>query len=118
MLGPVVKIDPCDLPQAPNLHYLGMKAYADLPSYSAHFDVAMIPFALTEATKFLSPTKTLEYLAAGKPVVSTPLPDVVDLYGEVVRVGATPAAFLQAVEAALAEGREARRNVTNGRKGC
>ena len=108
MLGPVVKIDEGDLPRAPNLHYLGMKAYEDLPGYLAHFDVALIPFALNEATEFLSPTKTLEYLAAGKPVVSTPLPDVVDLYGEVVRVGATPAAFLRAVEAALAEDRAAK----------
>ena len=85
-----------------------MKAYEDLPSYLAHFDVSLIPFALNEATEFLSPTKTLEYLAAGKPVVSTPLPDVVGLYGEVVRVGATPAAFLRAVEAALAEDRAAK----------
>ena len=108
MLGPIVKIDEADLPQAPNLHYLGMKAYEDLPDYLAHFDVALIPFALNEATEFLSPTKTLEYLAAGKPVVSTPLPDVVDLYGEVVRVGATPEAFLQEVEAALAEQSEAK----------
>ena len=108
MLGPVVKIEATSLPQAPNLHYLGMKAYEDLPGYLAHFDVALIPFALNEATEFLSPTKTLEYLAAGKPVVSTPLPDVVGLYGEVVRVGATPAAFLRAVEAALAEDRAAK----------
>ena len=108
MLGPVVKIEATSLPQAPNLHYLGMKAYEDLPGYLAHFDVALIPFALNEATEFLSPTKTLEYLAAGKPVVSTPLPDVVGLYGEVVRVGATPAAFLRAVEAALAKDRAAK----------
>ncbi len=108
MLGPVVKIEATSLPQAPNLHYLGMKAYEDLPGYLAHFDVALIPFALNEATEFLSPTKTLEYLAADKPVVSTPLPDVVGLYGEVVRVGATPAAFLRAVEAALAEDRAAK----------
>lgn len=103
MLGPVVKIEEGDLPQAPNLHYLGMKAYEALPDYLAHFDVALIPFAINEATEFLSPTKTLEYLAAQKPVVSTPIPDVTQLYGEVVRVGATPEAFLQAVETTLAE---------------
>lgn len=101
MIGPVVKIDVHDLPQAPNLHYLGMRAYADLPAYLAHFDVALVPFALHEATRYLSPTKTLEYMAAHKPIVTTPIPDVVELYGEVVRVGHTHEEFIALVEAAL-----------------
>lgn len=102
MVGPVIKIDPAELPQAPNLHYPGMKDYSELPAYLAHFDVALVPFAMNEATRHLSPTKTLEYLAAHKPVVSTPIPDIIELYGDYVRIGATPAAFTQQVEAALA----------------
>ena len=102
MLGPVIKIAPQDLPQAPNLHYPGMKDYNDLPVYLSHFDVALVPFAMNEATRFLSPTKTLEYLAAHKPVVSTPIPDIVELYGDYVRIGETPAEFVTQIEAALA----------------
>ncbi len=101
MIGPYAKIDPATLPQADNLHYIGMRNYKELPSYLAFFDVAMIPFALNEATEYLSPTKTLEYLAAGKPVVSTPIKDVIELYGEVVRVAATHADFVRQIEAAL-----------------
>jgi glycosyltransferase involved in cell wall biosynthesis len=91
------------LPQSPNLHYLGMKNYQELPSYLARFDVALVPFAMNEATRYLSPTKTLEYLAAHKPVVSTPIPDIIELYGDYVRIAATPAAFASQVEAALSE---------------
>jgi UDP-galactopyranose mutase len=103
MLGPVVKIDQTDLPQAPNLHFLGMKDYKELPSYLAHFDVALVPFAMNEATRFLSPTKTLEYLAAGKPVVAAPIADIVELYGDYVRIAETPDEFVTHVEAALSE---------------
>jgi glycosyltransferase involved in cell wall biosynthesis len=101
MIGPVTKIDFDDLPHAPNLHYLGMRAYGELPSYLAHFDVALIPFAMNEATRYLSPTKTLEYMAAHKPIVSTPIPDVIELYGDVVRVGYTHKEFISHIEAAL-----------------
>jgi glycosyltransferase involved in cell wall biosynthesis len=103
MLGPVVKIDPDDLPQRPNLHYPGMKQYAELPAYLAHFDVALVPFAINAATRYLSPTKTLEYMAAHKPIVSTPIHDVVELYGEVVRIGGSAAEFCAHIESALAE---------------
>src|SRR5690606_28305817 len=72
MIGPVVKIDPLSLPSFPNIHYLGGKSYKELPDYIAGWDVALIPFAHNEATRYISPTKTPEYLAAGKPVVSTP----------------------------------------------
>jgi len=81
IIGPVVKINPDDLPQAHNIHYLGPKTYTDLPQYIAHWDIALILFALNESTEFISPTKTPEYLAAGKPVISTPIKDVVQPYG-------------------------------------
>jgi glycosyltransferase involved in cell wall biosynthesis len=103
MLGPVVKIDPAELPRLPNIHYLGGKRYEELPQYLANWDVALLPFACNEATRFISPTKTPEYLAAGKPVVSSPIRDVVRPYGELglVRVASTPPAFVAAVGAAL-----------------
>jgi UDP-galactopyranose mutase len=103
MLGPVVKIDSSELPQAPNIHFLGMKDYQELPAYLAHFDVALVPFAMNEATRYLSPTKTLEYMAAGKPVVAAPIHDIVELYGDYVRIAETPDEFVADVAAALAE---------------
>ncbi|MCC7448633.1 MAG: glycosyltransferase [Anaerolineae bacterium] len=109
MLGPVAKISPEDLPQSPNIHYLGGKSYDELPAYLAHFDVALMPFALNEATRYISPTKTLEYMAAHKPIVSTPVHDVVELYGGVVRIADTPEAFVQQVSAALDEKASTRR---------
>jgi len=81
LLGPTVKIDPSTLPTLPNVYYLGSKVYNQLPDYLAGWDVAMMPFAINESTKYISPTKTPEYLAGGKPVVSTPIQDVVNPYG-------------------------------------
>ncbi|MDQ3477625.1 MAG: glycosyltransferase [Pseudomonadota bacterium] len=81
MVGPVVKIADEDLPRRPNIHYLGGKKYGELPAYLAGWDVALMPFAMNESTQFISPTKTPEYLAGGKPVVSTPVKDVVRHYG-------------------------------------
>jgi glycosyltransferase involved in cell wall biosynthesis len=105
MLGPVVKICPEDLPRRPNIHYLEGKPYADLPRYIANWDVALLPFAKNASTKFISPTKTPEYLAAGKPVVSTSIRDVVRPYGRegLVRIADTVRDFVSACEAALAE---------------
>ena len=103
MAGPVVKIDPASLPQRANLHWIGMQRYEALPHLLAQWDVCLLPFALNEATRFISPTKTLEYLAGGKPVVSTPVHDVISLYGSAVRIGATPADFVEAVEELLVE---------------
>lgn len=105
MLGPVVKIAPSDLPRHPNIHYLEGKPYADLPSYIAGWDVALLPFAKNASTKFISPTKTPEYLAAGKPVVSTSIRDVVRPYGRegLVRIADTVRDFVTACEASLAE---------------
>jgi glycosyltransferase involved in cell wall biosynthesis len=103
MIGPVVKIEEDDLPQAPNLFYLGKRDYAELPACLACFDAAILPFARNEATQFISPTKTLEYLSAKKPVVSTPIQDVVDLYGSVVEVADRPADFVEAIEGLWSE---------------
>jgi glycosyltransferase involved in cell wall biosynthesis len=82
MLGPVAKLDPAELPQAANLHWLGRKSYADLPAYMANWQAGWMPFALNDATRFISPTKTPEFLAAGLPVVSTAVKDVVEGYGK------------------------------------
>jgi UDP-galactopyranose mutase len=105
MLGPVVKIDPASLPQRPNIHYLGAKRYEELPHYVAGWDVALLPFARNEATRFISPTKTPEYMAAGKPVVSTSIRDVVRPYGQqgLVRIADEAPAFVRACVAAMAE---------------
>jgi UDP-galactopyranose mutase len=103
MIGPFVKIDDADLPRRANIHYLGSKSYAELPSYMASWDVALMPFAINEATRFISPTKTPEYLAAGCTVVSTPIADVVRHYGGLtaVEIASTPEAFVAACERAL-----------------
>jgi UDP-galactopyranose mutase len=104
VIGPVVKIDPATLPRRPNLHYLGARPYPALPDYMAGWDAALMPFALNAATRFISPTKTPEYLAAGLPVVSTPIADVVRHYGALdgVAIADTPAAFAAACERAMA----------------
>lgn len=108
LLGPVCKIDPAELPRRPNIHYLGSKSYAELPGYIAGWDVALLPFAKNESTRFISPTKTPEYLAAGKPVVSTSIRDVVRPYSflDLARIADTPSAFIAACEAALDEPNE------------
>jgi glycosyltransferase involved in cell wall biosynthesis len=105
LIGPTAKVDAAALPQAANLHYLGAKRYADLPAYIAGWDVAILPFARNEATRYISPTKTPEYLAAGKPVVSTSIRDVVRPYGQqgLARIADTVDDFVSAVDAALAE---------------
>jgi UDP-galactopyranose mutase len=104
IIGPVVKIDPAALPTAANIHYLGSKPYRDLPRYVAGWDVALLLFARNESTKFISPTKTPEYLAAGKPVISTSITDVVRPYGEkgLVEIADTPEEFCLAAERLLA----------------
>ena len=100
IIGPVVKIDPNSLPRPENIHYLGGKSYQELPAYIAGWDVALLPFARNESTRFISPTKTPEYLAAGKPVVSTSIRDVVRPYGEegLVEIADTVADFVAAIE--------------------
>ncbi|MET0209103.1 MAG: glycosyltransferase, partial [Burkholderiaceae bacterium] len=108
MVGPVVKIDEAALPRAPNVHWLGMQSYAQLPHLLAGWDVCLMPFALNDSTRFISPTKTLEYLAGGKPVVSTEVRDVVSLYGSVVRFGVDAPAFIAACEAIFTESEASR----------
>ena len=108
MVGPVVKIDPARLPVRANVHWLGMQPYDLLPHLMAGWNVCLMPFALNESTRFISPTKTLEYLAGEKPVVSTRVHDVVTLYGSAVQVVDDTAAFIAACERALAETAPAR----------
>ncbi|HEY9734836.1 MAG TPA: glycosyltransferase family 1 protein [Trichocoleus sp.] len=104
IIGPVVKIDPDSLPRRPNIHYLGGKSYQELPHYLAGWDLALLPFALNESTRFISPTKTPEYLAAGKPVVSTSIRDVVRPYGQqnLVAIADTAEEFVVAAERLMA----------------
>lgn len=104
LLGPVVKIDPATLPRLSNIHYPGGKKYDELPQYIAGWDIAMVPFAINESTRFISPTKTPEYLAAGKPVISTPIRDVVSPYGhsKLVHIVNNAEEFIAAAETELA----------------
>ena len=103
LLGPVVKIDPATLPEAANIHYLGLKTYDQLPAYLAGWEIGMLPFALNDATRFISPTKTPEYLAAGLRVISTPIQDVVSAYGEqgLVGIARSPEEFVEIAEVYL-----------------
>lgn len=103
MVGPVVKISEDELPRLPNIHYLGPKTYAELPTYLAGWDVALMPFAMNESTEFISPTKTPEYLAGGRPVVSTPVRDVIRHYGHLdgVRIARGAEQFVAECEKAL-----------------
>lgn len=103
MVGPTAKIEADALPQRPNIHYLGKKPYARLPEFLKSFDVCLMPFALNEATRAISPTKTLEYMAAHKPIVSTAVPDVVANWSDVVRIAEGAHRFAAAVNAALQE---------------
>lgn len=107
MVGPVVKIDPASCPQRPNIHWLGQQGYNDLPAFINGWDVCLLPFALNESTRFISPTKTLEYMACGKPSVSTAIRDVVEPYGHVVPIRHDARGFVEACDGIL------RRNADN-----
>ncbi len=102
-VGPVTKIDPASLPRAKNIHYLGGRSYDELPAYLSGWDVALLPFAHNKSTRFISPTKTPEYLAAGRQVVSTSVRDVVRTFGDSGLVGIADGAddFIRAIEQAL-----------------
>ena len=115
IIGPVVKIDPGTLPRSSNIHYLGQKTYDELPRYIAGWDVALMPFARNEATRFISPTKTPEYLAAGRPVVSTSIRDVVRPYGQndLVSIADAPGDFIAAIEASLHGDHQARQSAAD-----
>jgi UDP-galactopyranose mutase len=101
VVGPVVKIDPATLPRHPNMLYTGQRGYDDLPAYLSGWDVCLLPFARNDATRFISPTKTLEYMAAERPIVSTPIADVVNSYAHIVYLADSPSAFVAACESAL-----------------
>ena len=109
MVGPVVKIDQSVLPDNPNIHYLGQRKYDELPAFLSGWDVCLLPFARNDATRFISPTKTLEYMAAEKPIVSTPITDVAEPYKEIVYLGATPQEFIAACERAIGSGENERK---------
>lgn len=112
MVGPTCKVDPATFPQSPNLHWLGRREYAQLPSYVKGWDVCLMPFAMNEATEYINPTKALEYMATGTPIVSTPVPDVVSNFGSVVKIAVSHDEFidlcrketLQPDESAIARG--------------
>ena len=101
VVGPLAKVDPAELPQRANIHWLGQRTYESLPSYVKGFDVCLMPFALNAATQFINPTKTLEYMAAGKPIVSTAVPDVVRNFVPIVHVAQSAEEFVAQAEAAL-----------------
>lgn len=103
MIGPVVKIDPAALPRRPNIHWLGLKSYAELPAYLSGWDAGFMPFAINDATRFISPTKTPEFLAAGVPVAATPIRDIIRPYGSLglVEIADTPEGMAAAIERAM-----------------
>ena len=95
MVGPTAKVDPADLPQRPNLHWMGGRPYEQLPAYTKAFDVCLMPFALNEATEYINPTKALEYMATATPIVSTAVPDVCSNFASVVKIASSPAEFVE-----------------------
>ncbi len=95
IIGPVAKVNPADFPQRDNLHWVGGRDYSLLPSYTKRFDVALMPFALNEATEYINPTKALEYMATGTPIISTPVPDVVSNFASVCKISKTSDEFVQ-----------------------
>ena len=108
MVGPVVQADPQMLPSRPNIHWLGRQPHARLPGLLADWDLCLVPFVQDRSARSLSPTKVLEYMAGEKPVVSTPVQDVVMLYGHAVEIAEPGEAFVQACERVLAETGQAR----------
>lgn len=108
LVGPFAKVEASELPAAPNIHYLGGQAYTDLPRFLKGFDIATMPFALNEATRYISPTKTLEYLAGHKPVISSSVPDVVAFYQDIVYIVDGAEAWIAAIEQVLASSDEER----------
>ncbi len=111
LVGPVAKIDPDRLPQQPNIHYTGQQPYAALPAFLASWDVCLLPFALNAATRFISPTKSLEYMAAELPIVSTAVPDVVDQHADVIAIAQSHEEFIAHCRRALALSDDARQRM-------
>lgn len=105
MVGPTAKLEPSELPKRHNIHWLGQQSYDDLPAFIGGWDVCLMPFALNEATRYISPTKTLEYMACGRPSVSTSIRDVVEPYGHLVQIADTPEGFVASCEEILERSR-------------
>src|ERR1041385_1137653 len=103
MVGPVVKVDPNLLPHSPNLFWLGQRDYSVLPNYCRAFNICMMPFSINAATQYINPTKTLEYFATGRPVISTPVTDVVRQFSGLVEIVKTAEEFLLAAERLMNE---------------
>jgi glycosyltransferase involved in cell wall biosynthesis len=101
MVGPVVKVEPDALPLRPNLHWLGHRSYAELPALCKGFDLCLMPFALNESTEFINPTKALEYMATGRPIIGTAVPDVVRNFGTVVKIGRAHDEFVRLCQEAI-----------------
>jgi protoporphyrinogen oxidase/glycosyltransferase involved in cell wall biosynthesis len=110
LVGPIVKINVADVPKRSNIHYLGQQSYESLPKFLASWDLCLLPFALNESTRFISPTKTLEYMVAELPVISTHIADVVELYGKAVSIASSRAEFISACEQALDEKPDEKKN--------
>jgi len=108
MVGPATKIDVNALPRRQNLHWLGQRPYADLPGLCKGFDLCLMPFALNEATEFINPTKALEYMASGRPIVSSAVPDVISNFDSVIRIAYSPEEFIELCRTALANPGKAR----------
>jgi glycosyltransferase involved in cell wall biosynthesis len=102
MIGPWTKVDPATFPRRENLHWFGGRDYAELPAYAKAFDVCLMPFAMNEATRFINPTKALEYMATGKPIVATPVEDVVSQFNEIVMIAHEPDEFVAACQSVAA----------------
>ncbi len=94
MIGPTMKVEDATLPKRPNLHWLGQRSYIELPAYCKGFDLCMMPFAMNESTEFINPTKALEYMATGRMIVSSAVPDVVRNFGTVVKVAKNHQEFI------------------------
>src|SRR5690606_27777054 len=101
LVGPVVKVDPAHLPHCPNLFWLGSRDYQQLPDYCRAFDVCMMPFAMNKSTEFINPTKGLEYMATGRPIVSTPVRDVVRQWSDICYIASAADEFIAAADEAL-----------------
>jgi glycosyltransferase involved in cell wall biosynthesis len=108
IVGPHMKVDPAGFPKDPNIFFLGARKYDDLPSYVKSFAVCLMPFALNESTEFINPTKALEYMATGRPIISTAIEDVVAQFGDVVDIARSPAEFIASCEKAIAGSEPAR----------
>jgi glycosyltransferase involved in cell wall biosynthesis len=102
MVGPLVNVDASQLPRRDNIHWLGLQSYEDIPRFISGWDVCLLPYALGDATKYISPAKTLEYMACGRPAVSTSIRDIVEPYGHLVRVADTPEGFIADIEMLMA----------------